>query len=225
LTALDPSLDSPELPLDAPSRSRRPAHLVLGALAAVLILAAGFALGYLVPTLTRPGDTSADAGFARDMSIHHAQAVEMGMYAFRTSGDREIQIMGYDIATTQQYQIGMMQGWLDEWHLSYSSSNGRMAWMPDGKQSLLPDGRMPGMASTDELNRLKAASGKNFDILFCQLMLRHHLGGLHMADEAITLVKDERVKTVAEQIKVAQQKEITQLAAKLKELGAQPLSS
>jgi uncharacterized protein (DUF305 family) len=199
--------------------------LVLGAFAAVLILAAGFALGYLVPLLNRPGDDSADAGFARDMSVHHAQAVEMGMYAFRTSSDPEIQILGYDIATTQQYQIGVMQGWLDEWHLSYSSSSPRMAWMTDGKQSLLPDGRMPGMATTDELNKLKAATGKQFDILFCQLMLRHHLGGVHMADEAITLAKDSRVQALATQIKLGQQKEITQLTAKLKELGAQPLSS
>ena len=208
---------------DAP-RSPRRTYAVLGAIAAVLVLAAGFALGYLVPTLTRPGDNSADAGFARDMTVHHAQAVEMAMYAFRKSSDTEIQILGYDIATTQQYQIGVMQGWLDGWHLSYSSSSPRMAWMTDGKQSLLPDGRMPGMATTDELNKLKAASGKDFDILFCQLMLRHHLGGVHMADEALTLVKDQRVKTVAGQMKQAQQKEITQLTAKLKELGAQPLS-
>jgi uncharacterized protein (DUF305 family) len=209
---------------DAP-RSPRRVYRVLGAFAAVLILAAGFALGYLVPLLNRPGDDSVDAGFARDMSVHHAQAVEMGMYAFRISADQEIQIVGYDIATTQQYQIGVMQGWLDGWHLSYSSSSPRMSWMPDGQKALLPDGRMPGMATTDELNKLKAASGKNFDILFCQLMLRHHLGGVHMADEAITLAKDGRVKTLAGQIKAAQQKEITQLSAKLKELGAQPLSS
>jgi uncharacterized protein (DUF305 family) len=210
---------------DVVQRSPRRLYLVLGAFAAVLILAAGFALGYLIPTLTRPGDNSADAGFARDMSVHHAQAVEMGMYAFRTSADQEIQILGYDIATTQQYQIGVMQSWLDEWHLSYSSSSPKMSWMTDGKSALLPDGRMPGMATTDELNKLKASTGKQFDILFCQLMLRHHLGGVHMADEAITLAKDSRVKTLAEAIKLGQQKEITQLTAKLKELGAQPLSS
>lgn len=221
MTSLLETASSPDVERRSPRRS----YQVLGALAAVLILAAGFALGYLVPILTRPGDDSADAGFARDMSVHHAQAVEMGMYAFRLSGDQEIQILGYDIATTQQYQIGVMQGWLDGWHLSYSSSSPRMAWMTDGKSELLPDGRMPGMATTDELNKLKAATGKQFDVLFCQLMLRHHLGGVHMADEAITLTKDSRVQALAEQMKVGQQKEITQLTAKLKELGAQPLSS
>jgi uncharacterized protein (DUF305 family) len=192
-------------------------------LAAALLLVAGFAAGWLVPNLTRPGDNSADAGFARDMSTHHAQAVEMGMVAFQKAQDPELKIIGYDIVTTQQYQIGMMQTWLDDWHLSPSSSTSAMSWMPDGRSALLPDGRMPGMATNEEIDKLKGTSGKDFDILFCQLMLRHHLGGVHMADEAIKVVKDSRVKLLAEQIKQSQQLEITTLTAKLRALGAQPL--
>ena len=37
----------------------------------------GYAGGLLTPPLTRPGDDSVEAGFARDMTTHHAQAVEM----------------------------------------------------------------------------------------------------------------------------------------------------
>jgi uncharacterized protein (DUF305 family) len=204
----------------------RSARLIAGTLAALLILAAGVAIGLIVPLYTRPGDNSADAGFARDMAVHHAQAVEMGMLAYRKATDTELQTIGYDIATVQQYQIGMMQGWLDQWNLSYTGSNGAMSWMPDGKKSLLPDGRMPGMATRDEIDKLKTlAPGKDFDILFCQLMLRHHLGGIHMAETAIPLVKDSRVKALAQQIQKTQQLEVTTLTAKLKELGGQPLTS
>jgi uncharacterized protein (DUF305 family) len=203
----------------------RRARLIAGVLAAVLLLAAGYAIGVLTPMFTRPGDNSTDAGFARDMAIHHAQAVEMGMVAYRTSDDPELQTIGYDIATTQQYQIGEMQAWLDEWHLSYSSTDGPMRWMPDGPKSLLPDGRMPGMATNEEIDSLKGQRGKAFDIMFCQLMLRHHLGGVHMADEAVTLVKQPQVKSLAEQIKQTQQLEITTLSAKLKSLGGQPLGT
>jgi uncharacterized protein (DUF305 family) len=149
-----------------------------------------------------------------------------GMVAYRKATDEELQIIGYDIATVQQYQIGMMQGWLDQWHLSYTSSSGAMSWMPDGSRSLLPDGRMPGMATREEIDKLKTLpAGKDFDILFCQLMLRHHLGGIHMAETAADLVKDSRVKSLAQQIKTTQQLEITTLTAKLKALGGQPLSS
>ena len=192
-------------------------------LVAVLLLAAGAASGYLFQTSRLPSDNSADAGFVRDMSVHHAQAVEMGMYAFQKSQDSEIQILGYDIATTQQYQIGEMNAWLLDWGLSTTPPKGRMAWMTEGTKALQPDGLMPGMATSDEITKLKSLSGKDFDILFCQLMLRHHLGGVHMADEALTLVKQQNVKTLAGQIQQGQELEITTLTAKLKSLGAQPM--
>lgn len=192
-------------------------------LVAVLLLAAGAASGYLFQNSRLPGDNSADAGFVRDMSVHHAQAVEMGMYAFQKSQDSEIQILGYDIATTQQYQIGEMNAWLLDWGLSTTPPKGRMSWMTEGTKGLQADGLMPGMATSDELTKLKSLSGKDFDVLFCQLMLRHHLGGVHMADEALTLVKQQNVKTLAGQIQQGQELEITTLTAKLKTLGAQPL--
>ena len=192
-------------------------------LAALLLIAVGSAGGYLYQSSRLPGDNSADAGFARDMSLHHAQAVEMGMYAFQKSQDSEIQILGYDIATTQQYQIGEMNAWLQDWGLSTTPPKGRMSWMTEGTKALQANGLMPGMATADDLTKLKSLSGKDFDILFCQLMLRHHLGGVHMADEALKLVTTQEVKTLAQQIQQGQELEITTLTAKLKTLGAQPL--
>ena len=188
------------------------------------MLGAGFAGGILLPHLTRPGDESVDAGFARDMSRHHAQAVEMAMFAFQKGSTDDVRVIGYDIAATQQYQIGMMQTWLREWHLSPTGSSPAMAWMPDGQNALLPDGRMPGMASNDELDKLKSATGEAFDILFCQLMLRHHLGGLHMSEQAVAHAEDGEVRAAARQIRDAQAFEITQLTDKLKDLHAQPIS-
>ncbi|WP_433057084.1 DUF305 domain-containing protein [Dactylosporangium sp. CS-033363] len=201
------------------------ARLTFGVLAAVLLLVTGVAIGYLIPVLSRPGDDSVDAGFARDMSIHHAQAVEMGMFAYRLGTTDDIRNLGYDIAASQQWQIGQMQTWLTEWHLSPTSSKRAMAWMPDGQNTLQPDGRMPGMASDDELKKLKSSTGKDFDILWCQLMLRHHLGGIHMAEVAAKSASDPDVRDAAEKIRQSQSYDIAQLSEKLKDLGAQPLSS
>ncbi|MFD0582193.1 DUF305 domain-containing protein [Dactylosporangium darangshiense] len=194
-------------------------------LAAILLLVTGTAVGYLIPTLRAPGDDSIDAGFARDMSVHHAQAVEMGMFAYRLGTTDDIRNLGYDIAASQQWQIGQMQTWLVEWHLSPTSSNRAMSWMPSGMNTLQPDGRMPGMASADDLKRLKSATGKDFDTLWCQLMLRHHLGGIHMAEIAAKDASSQEVRDAAEKMRVAQSYDISQLTEKLKDLGAQPLSS
>ncbi|GAA2599114.1 DUF305 domain-containing protein [Dactylosporangium fulvum] len=206
-------------------RLSRRARLSLGALAAVLLLATGIAVGYLIPVLRQPGNDSIDAGFARDMSAHHAQAVEMAMFAYRLGSTDDIRTLGYDIAASQQWQIGQMQTWLTQWHLLPHSDNRPMSWMPDGQNTLQPDGRMPGMASTDELKRLKSATGKDFDVLWCQLMLRHHLGGIHMAEVAAQKAQTAEVRTAAEQMRVSQQYDISALTEKLKDLGAQPLSS
>jgi uncharacterized protein (DUF305 family) len=215
--------------LDVDERVTRPlgwsrrALVAFGVLGAVVLLAVGFLAGHWAPILTAPGDDSAEAGFARDMSTHHRQAVHMGMVEYDRGQDSTVRRIGYDIATTQQYQVGVMEGWLEDWRLPSTTDRTPMAWVPGGRQMLQPDGRMPGLASRDDLARLEAASGKDADILFCQLMLRHHLGGIHMIDAVLDATDDDRVRALAEQMRQAQQGEIEALRELLKVLGAGPL--
>ena len=199
--------------------------LLLGALVAVFALVVGYLGGLLEPRFTAPGDNSPEAGFARDMSTHHAQAVEMAMVAWHTASDPEVRQIAYDIATVQENQIGTMQNWLVTWHLSPTGSRPKMAWMPNGTKELLPDGRMPGMASDAELQQLESATGSKVDVLFCQLMLRHHLGGIHMADAIISLSHDQPVVDLATTMKGNQQGEVTILKQILDRMHAQPLPS
>ena len=62
-----------------------------------------------------------------------------------------------------------------------------MAWMPDGDGSVV-NGLMPGMATPEEMTKLRAATGKDLDVLFLELMRQHHLGGIHMAQEILEAV-------------------------------------
>jgi uncharacterized protein (DUF305 family) len=157
-------------------RSWRRAGLAVLLLAAVLV---GYAARVDVEALSRPGDASAEAGFARDMAAHHAQAVEMALLAYPKAEMPETRMMAYAIATYQQAQIGVMDTWLTDWHLGPTSTRRPMAWMNDGMRMLTPDRRMPGMASDADLDRLRTATGRQVDILFCHLMTAHHLGGIH----------------------------------------------
>lgn len=198
---------------------------VTGTLVAVLVLAIGYAAGLLTPSLRTPGDTSPEAGFARDMSTHHAQAVAMALIAYQKATVPEIRNLGYDVATTQENQIGQMTVWLQDWHLSLTGSQPRMAWMPDGSQELSADGLMPGMATTDQMNALSSAAGKQVDILFCQLLLRHHLGGIHMVEGILAATSNPQVRALAESMKAGQQREVVNLQQLLTQLGAAPLPS
>lgn len=204
---------------------KRRRALLLGALVAVVALLIGYGAGWLTPSLTAPGDNSPEAGFARDMSTHHAQAVEMGMVAYQKATNDEVRQLGYNIALTQQAQIGMMSVWLKDWHLEPTGSQPKMAWMPNGTKELTPDGLMPGMATDAQVAQLHNATGKDVDILFCQLMLRHHLGGIHMVDGVLQESHNDTVRQLAQTMKLNQQGDIDVLQRLLTELGAKPLGS
>src|SRR5919112_3586397 len=147
-------------PVDGAPR-RREIRFGVAWLAALLI--AGLLLGaggaFLATRATTPGDTSAEAGFLRDMSTHHAQAVSMAMIAHANSTDPAIVSLAADIALTQHGQIGYMQAWLRDWGLSPTGSEPAMSWMP-GSQGSVQDGLMPGMATPEQMTALRTATGK-----------------------------------------------------------------
>jgi uncharacterized protein (DUF305 family) len=104
----------------------------------------------VVLLVTRPpGNDSAEAGFARDMMVHHAQAVQMAEIVRDKTQSAEVRLLASDISLTQQAQIGIMQGWLEAWGLPITGSKPAMAWMGHPM-----DGLMPGMATPDEIDRL-----------------------------------------------------------------------
>ena len=112
------------------SRGARIAVIIAAAVAIVIVAVAAFSIGRL-STLAEPTptDTSAEAGFARDMQVHHQQGVELAMIIRDLTDDPDVRLLGYDIATTQAQQAGQMYGWLAEWDLSQAGSEPSMTWM------------------------------------------------------------------------------------------------
>jgi len=174
--------------------------------------------------LTRtPADDSPEAGFARDMATHHAQAVEMAFVIRDASQDERLRALAYDIIVTQATQRGVFMGWLQQWGLGQASAGPRMAWMASapGMQGM-PHGSdgsmlMPGMASPAELAQLRAATGTDAEVLFLQLMIRHHEGGVHMARAVVALSKRQEVVTMARSIDETQAAEIAAMTSMLAE--------
>jgi uncharacterized protein (DUF305 family) len=168
--------------------------LMLGALV-VLGAAALSVQGIKQPVEDEPpGERSIDVGFARDMGIHHAQAVTLADLVRDRTDDEEIRRLAGDIAHTQQAQIGEMRGWLDAWGRPPSTVRPQMEWMGHG---LAPGERMPGMASDAEVAQLTAARGQAAEVLFLELMIRHHQGGRHMAELAERSADESFVRALA----------------------------
>lgn len=182
---------------------------------AVLVLA-GLLLGVagtiavMATRSSAPPDWGADAGFARDMQTHHAQAVEMALLVRDRSQDEELRTVAYDIATSQQQQAGQMYGWLVQWGLPQTGSRPPMSWVgaEHGEAHAGADGAMPGMATPEQLDELRAADGVAAERLFLRLMIAHHEGGVTMAEAAVAQARTEEVRTLAAAIAAAQSSEI-----------------
>ncbi|WP_034227687.1 DUF305 domain-containing protein, partial [Actinotalea ferrariae] len=102
----------------APRRVPTAAVVVLvAAVVGVAGLVAGAALTNGGDPVSRPAETSAEAGFARDMQAHHAQAVQMSTMVRDATDDPEVRSLALDIMLTQQQQAGQMYGWLEQWDL------------------------------------------------------------------------------------------------------------
>ena len=199
--------------------------MTLRRVAVVLAVAVAVIAGSVAATLVwagpqRPAAGSVDVGFARDMSVHHAQAVEMAGLILDRTEDQTIRTLASDIMLTQQAQIGQMHGWLDLWDQSKTTVGPRMAWMAqDGRGT---EGRMPGMATPEELDRLRGADGVEAERLFLELMIDHHSAGVTMAAAAAADALSSDVRRLAEAMVTGQQAEISVMAELLEERDGTP---
>lgn len=210
-----------------PASDRQPRWLVavLAGVIAVGLLVTGGAVAVItgVGARSAPAEGSVDAGFARDMSTHHRQAVTMAALVRDRSDDPDIQLFGYDVESTQNNQIGMMQGWLQVWGLPANAPAAEMAWMAGHHGMDMSAGRMPGMASPDQLDELLTLTGDELDVRFLQLMIRHHQGGVPMAQYANANADTEVVRHLAQTVIHSQSAEVLTMEAMLRERGGSVL--
>lgn len=222
---------------DTPARTLPPWWAVL--LVALAAVVAAFAIGrFSTFGAAAPGPPTTDspeAGFARDMQVHHAQAVEIAMDIYRSSENDGIRVLAYDIATTQSAQRGEFFDWLVKWNLPQAGGP-LMAWMTDagtghlhgdtaGTGTPLSDDelmRQMGMASADELAAMRAATAAEADCDFLALMIRHHEGAIPMAEALVKLGSEPRALQVAQGVIDTQSAEIDLMTSLQRGLACTP---
>lgn len=203
----------------------RLALLITALITAVVVGAVAWSAGRLStindPT---PTATSAEAGFARDMQVHHDQGVELAMIVRDLTDAPDVRLLAYDIATTQAHQSGQMYAWLNEWELSQAGSEPSMTWMTRaGKTDSshdhtggtasssgghAPGDPMPGLATAEQIAELKAASGVDAERIFLTLMIAHHQGAVEMAEAVLDRSENSVVTTFATSVVQSQASEI-----------------
>lgn len=225
---------------EAPTQSSWSRPVVIGA-AVVAVLLIGAVLGMFLSQRAlgssgpaTPAAGSVEVGFAQDMSVHHLQAVTMANWARDHSTDPQVRQLAFDIQSTQLEQVGRMKGWLMLWGQPEQGSGAYMTWMTQSSGQNMPgmampssttssDAPMPGMATNAELAKLRSLSGKDLDVYFLQLMLRHHQAGTAMAQYAHDHTSIDAVKTLTQSILDSQAAEMQLMKQMLAARGAQPL--
>ncbi|MBC7289779.1 MAG: DUF305 domain-containing protein [Actinotalea sp.] len=213
-----------------PPAARRPVVPVVAAL--VLTGVVGLLLGALLAGVVlrpaTPAGTSVDAGFAREMQVHHGQAVQMAVLVRDRTDDDAVRTLALDILLTQQNQQGQMAGWLQVWGLPQTAAGPPMQWMADhGTHGGGPDGtaapaQMPGLVTPEQMRRLEEAEGREAERLFLALMIPHHEGGVEMAQYAAREAGTPAVRRLAASIVAAQEAEILLLEEMLAGRGGAP---
>lgn len=216
-------------PTGGEARWVRP-FVAVAAVVGLLLLGAAGGLLLGLPGSSTPEPGPVDIGFSQDMSVHHLQAVEMAAWERDHTTDPVLAQIATDIEKTQNNQVGQMQGWLALWDAPALPLGGHMGWMAgapgghghtDGGTGVVAT--MPGMATSADLTALRAATGPQLDVLFLQLMLRHHQGGAEMLRHAADHAAVPQVRSLATQMLGAQASETEYLRQLLVARGGTPL--
>ncbi len=153
--------------------------------------------------------TPADVKFMQGMIHHHAQAIDMvKLLEARTESD-DMRRFALRIQLSQDDEIKMMRRWLE---VRGQDVPGEHAHHAPGAPM------MPGMLSADEMTRLAAAKGPEFDRLFLQGMIKHHAGAITMVQELFNTPgagQDSEIYAFASDVDADQRMEIERMGAML----------
>lgn len=189
---------------------KNPLNIVLLAIAGLL---ASFGVGYLLGTNeSELSHNSVDVGFLQDMRIHHEQASIMSMTYLEASpeGNTVQRMIAREILLTQTMETGRMIQLLRMFKESEANQTDQvMGWMNEPT----PIDRMPGYATDAQMEQLQKSRGEEADALFRDLMIAHHLGGVHMAEYATKNAEHPEVRKMAESMLREQTGEINELRA------------
>ena len=147
--------------------------------------------------------SASDFMFVQMMIPHHDQAVQMASLANSRALNPQIIDLANQISAAQNSEIQVMESWLMSMGVTQ---------MPDLDSLGAHAGHMDGVLTESQMETLRQASGGEFDQLFGEFMIEHHLGAISMAQDVLnqgTNQGDPAVKALAQSIIGEQEEELS----------------
>ena len=164
-----------------------------------------------IQALELPEASEDDVAFVQGMVPHHEQALQMTSLAPDRAANERIVLFAERMDISQQDEIRQMQDWL--------VARGDIFGDEDHHHS---GELMPGMLTEAEMAALRAAEGEEFDRLFLEGMIKHHLGAIQMVEDLLGSDgggRDPEVFQLAQHIHSDQRIEIDRMQRLLAETG------
>lgn len=138
-----------------------------------------------------------DVAFVQMMIPDHQMVAKMDALAAQNAASSKLKTLAAQMQDGQAQTADKLQGWLQAWG---QTASGQMAGMT-----------MPGAMTQKDMDMLKSMKGMNFDMMFAQMMIKHHEGSVQMARDEQAKGASQEAKAMAADMVTTQEKQITQL--------------
>ena len=210
--------------VEVPDRDPGPRHGPAPWQVVVLVVALCFLAGVVGWWINQPDEQSfskVDIGFLTDMETHHNGAINMSFDYLDRSHDPVVKHFAQEIISSQSQELAAMNSYLNQAGGADVAGDGSvaMAWMDHPVRPA----DMPGMPTKAELAELDESSGLAADDLFTHLMIRHHAGGVGMAEYAAEHGENAGVRNLARTMAKVQRTEIAEINSRRVAIGLAPI--
>ncbi len=157
-----------------------------------------------------PAVAKLEQDFLQGMIPHHRGAVMMAQMALEKGIHADLKKMAQDIIDSQTMEIAKMSAFLRDWY-GLRPPDDQM--VPASMMAMMDLPMMHGMMPDMEarMAALQAKSGADFEIEFLSTMVDHHAMAILMAAPVLMSGHHADLYTLAEEIVIAQGREIKQM--------------
>lgn len=144
-----------------------------------------------------------EAAYLGIMILHHQGGMPMWALVKEKATNDQLKSMEKKTTSKEQKEIEEMTGWLKEWH----GKTPQDFKEPEKSKKMM----------VQDMEELKAVTGKEFDMLFAKKMAHHHMGAIEMGKLAAEKATHAAVKASGEMIAKSQTEDRQKLLSISKE--------
>ncbi len=186
--------------------------LVIAVLAVAAVVTAGCGGG---SSSKASASNEVDKAFVGLMVPHHMSALEMADMAKMKGLHPQIKTLALNIVSTQNAEIDQMKGIAKD--IGADVESGSMSGMDHGSGDSMGDAenlKTLGLTQNGagmSMDMTALGNAKPFDRTFIDMMVAHHMGAISMAKVELAKGVNPGLKSIAQKIIGAQQKELTEM--------------